>query len=350
MNEGPNAIQAVSSKTCGPFSEFVEPMRVSLIIPVYNAEATLPESLRSLSAQRFRDFDLVFVDDGSTDRTPELLRDFAAGNGIPCQIIRQENRGVAAARNRGLEAATGDYVGFVDADDRMEPDALEKAILALSPADGDIDVLGWDWTLGFEKNGRYMRQADYETPLQALKNLMGGTMRWNLWLFLVRRDLIVRNGIRFVDGANMGEDMQFMIKAFCAAGRVTQLHTSLYRYNAVSETSLSRQFSDVRRAEIEKNLSEATAAVKASAYAETLTPYIQYLKLYLKLPLLISDDRSNYELWYRWWPEANAFAMSNKALPLRTRLLQGMAARRCRLSVKLYYLLVYKVVYGVFYR
>ena len=325
-------------------------MRVTLIIPVYNAEATLTETLQSLSAQRFHDFDLVFVDDGSTDRTPELLRTFVAESGIQCQIVRQENRGVAAARNRGLEAATGDYVGFVDADDRMEPDALETAITALNSAGGEIDILGWDWTLGFEKSGRYMRQADYETPLQALKNLMGGTMRWNLWLFLVRRDLIVRKGIQFIDGANMGEDMQFMIKAFCAAGRVTQIHTSLYRYNAVSETSLSRQFSDVRRAEIEKNLSEATAAVKASAYAETLTPYVQYLKLYLKLPLLISDDRSNYELWYRWWPEANAFAVSNQALPLRTRLLQRMAAGRWWRGVRMYYHLIYKVIYGVLYR
>ena len=325
-------------------------MHVSLIIPVYNAETTLEESLRSLSAQRFHDFDVVFVDDGSTDHTPELLQAFAAESGITCRIIRQKNAGVASARNTGLDAATGDYVGFVDADDRIEPEALEKAVGVLLTTDRPIDIVGWDWTLGFEKNGRYMRQVDYDTPLQALKNLMGGTMRWNLWLFLIRRDLIVRQGIRFIDGANMGEDLQFMIRSFCAANHVVQLHAPLYRYNAVSETSLSRQFSDVRRTEIEKNLSEATDAVKVSAYAETLTPYVQYLKLYLKLPLLISDDRSNYDLWYRWWPEANAFAMSNKALPLRTRLLQGMAARRCRLGVKLYYLLVYKVVYGVFFR
>ena len=325
-------------------------MHVSLIIPVYNAETTLEESLRSLSAQRFHDFDVVFVDDGSTDHTPELLQAFAAESGITCRIIRQKNAGVASARNTGLDAATGDYVGFVDADDRIEPEALEKAVGVLLTTDRPIVIGGWDWTLGFEKNGRTMRQADYDTPLQALKNLMGGTMRWNLWLFLIRRDLIVRQGIRFIDGANMGEDLQFMIRSFCAANHVVQLHAPLYRYNAVSETSLSRQFSDVRRTEIEKNLSEATDAVKVSAYAETLTPYVQYLKLYLKLPLLISDDRSNYDLWYRWWPEANAFAMSNKALPLRTRLLQGMAARRCRLGVKLYYLLVYKVVYGVFFR
>lgn len=325
-------------------------MRISLIIPVYNAEASLPEMLRSLSAQRFCDFDVIFVDDGSTDRTPEILQDFAADSGILCRIVRQENRGVAAARNQGLAAAAGDYVGFVDADDRLEPDALEKASRVLTSADGVTDIVGWDWTLGFEKNGRYMRQADYTTPLQALQNLMGGTMRWNLWLFLIRRDLLVRLDIRFIDGANMGEDMQFMIKAFSTADRVIQLHAPLYRYNAMSETSLSRQFSDRRRAEIERNLSEATAAVASSPYAETLTSYTQYLKLFLKLPLLISNDRSNYELWYRWWPEANMAAMANKALPLRTRLLQRAAAHRHWLVIRLYYLFIYRVVYGILYR
>lgn len=325
-------------------------MRVSLIIPVYNAEATLKETLRSISAQRYHDFDVVFVDDGSTDHTPELLQEFATQSDISCQIIRQKNGGVASARNTGLDAATSDYVGFVDADDRMEPDALEKAVGVLLAKDNPIDIVGWDWTLGFEKNGRYMRQADYDTPLQALKNLMGGTMRWNLWLFLVRRDLLVRHDIRFIDGADMGEDMQFMIKAYCAANHVAQLHAPLYRYNAVSETSLSRQFSDARRTEIETNLDEATAAVTASPFAGSLAPYIQYLKLYLKLPLLISSDRSNYELWYRWWSEANTAAMANKALPLRTRLLQRAAAHRHWLVIRLYHCLIYRVVYGILYR
>lgn len=323
-------------------------MTVSIIMPVYNAAKTLSVSLNSILAQTYKDFEVVFVDDCSTDETPTLLEQFQEESGIPCRIVRQAaNGGVAAARNRCLEEARGDFLAFVDADDKLQPQALEKAVSVL---DERTDIIGWDWILGFEKNGRTMRQADYTTPLEAIKNLTGGTMRWNLWLFMVRRALILDHQLCFIDGANMGEDMMFMLKAFSVARKVIQLHEPLYIYNAVSETSLSRQFSEQRRKEIEQNVQEAERHLKESIYAEDLGDAIQHLKLYLKLPLLISADRINYETWYDWFPEANGFAMKNKELPLRTRLLQGMASGRLWWGVKIYYLCIYKLIYGIIYR
>ena len=326
-------------------------MKFSIIMPVYNAEKVLPTSLESIRAQRFRDFELVFVEDGSTDGTVEVLEAFASGADFPCHIVSHpRNGGVAAARNRGVAEASGDYLAFVDADDRIDPKALEEAAQVIDGSDRTVDIVGWDWTLGFEKNGRYMCQADYGTPLQALKNLMGGTMRWNLWLFVVRRRLLLDNDVHFIDGANMGEDMQFMIKAFLKAGEVVQIHEALYRYNAVSDSSISRQFSQRRRAEIETNLREAERVVMNSPSAASLQDGLQHLKLFLKLPLLISNDKENYELWYNWFPEANTFAMKNRRLPLRTRLLQGMAAKRFWTGIRIYYVFIHKFVYGILYR
>lgn len=323
-------------------------MKFSIIVPVFNAAKTLRNSLDSLQNQTFRDFEVIFIDDGSTDETPDLLEAFTLNSGIACHVFHQAvNGGVAAARNRGLEEAHGDFLAFVDADDQLEPHALERATAVLEEG---TDILGWDWALGFEKKGRYMRQAEYKTALEALKNLTGGTMRWNLWLFLIRRNFIQEHGLRFIDGANMGEDMQFMIKAFLHAGNVVQLHEALYMYNAVSESSISRQFSERRRLEIETNLREAEKAVRESPYADSLQAYLQYLKLFLKLPLLISRDKNNYRLWFSWFPEANSSAMGNPHLPLRTRLLQWMASKRLWVGVRLYYDLIYKFIYGVIYR
>lgn len=324
-------------------------MKVSIIMPVYNAARTLQRSLDSIMAQSFRDFEVVFVDDCSGDGTGEMISRFSRDSGISCKILENEvNGGVAAARNRGLDAAEGEYVAWVDSDDVIAPEALSIAV-ETAEREGS-DIVGWDWTLGFEKNSRYMRQADCSCPREALEALMGGRMRWNLWLFLTRRSLLDGNVIRFIDGADMGEDMMLMLKAFMCAGKVSQIHRSLYSYNAVSSSSISRQFSEERRREVSDNVSEVEKALAASPYADALKEYVCHLKLFVKLPLIISADKSDYAVWYGWFPESNAYAAANRALPLRTRAVQWMAAHKLWTGVKLYYLLVYKFVYGIIYR
>ena len=326
-------------------------MKVSLIIPVYNAEKTLPATLESIRSQSFRDFEILFVEDCGSDGSLALLESFCAESSVPCKLIRQpENSGAAAARNRALEAAEGEYLAFADAADLLEPGMLERGVAAAGTADGPADIVGWDWTLGMTHDGRYMRQADYSTPREALQVLTGGAARWNLWLFLVRRDLVERHHIRFVPGADLGEDMQFILRAFLFAERVVQLHEALYRYNAVSTTSISRGFTLAKRAQIEKNLTEFAHDFAHTAYGVESPQTITELKLYLKRPLLISPDRSDYETWYSWFPEVNAHATEGASLPAHTRILQGMAARRNWLGVKMYYLLVHKMVYGILYR
>ena len=315
-------------------------MKVSLIIPVYHAVKTLPATLDSIRQQTFREFEVVFVDDAGGDGSLELLEQFCAESGVNSRLIRQErNGGAAAARNRALDVAQGDYLAFADADDLLAPDMLAEAVAAADAA-GGVDIVGWDWLRGLTKDARYMRQADFATPLEAFRGLTGGASRWNLWLFLVRRDLIERHHIRFVDGADLGEDMQFMLRAFMQAERVVQLHKALYRWNAGNSASISRSFAPAKRA----------------AWTKLINPSVQEapqamteLKLYLKRPLLISADKEDYETWYNWFPETNVHATEGADLPRHTRILQGLAARRNWLGVRLYYFLIHKVVYGILY-
>ncbi len=110
--------------------------RISVIISTYNRADLLPEAVESLLGQTRVPDEIVVVDDGSTDHTPRLM----AGYGPPVISIRQENRGLAAGRNSGLRAATGDYVAFLDSDDWLAPGSIEKraAILDQNP---DVDVV-----------------------------------------------------------------------------------------------------------------------------------------------------------------------------------------------------------------
>ena len=322
-------------------------MKISLIVPVYKAERTLPATLESIRSQSFTDFEAIFVEDAGGDGSLAMLERFCAESGLICKLIRQErNQGAAAARNRALEVAEGEFLAFADADDLLHQDMLKEA----AGASENADIVGWDWTYGLSKDGRYMRQADYSTPSEAFHKLTGGAMRWNLWLFLIRRTLAAENGIRFVNGYDLGEDMQFVLRCFMHAGKVVQLHSSLYRWNAVSSTSISRSFAAPKRAQIEANLAEVERRFAASAFCKEMPSAITELKLYLKRPLLISAEKSDYETWYDWFPEVNAHATEGADLPFHTRVLQGMAARRFWFGVRLYYYLIHKLVYGILYR
>ncbi len=102
----------------------------SIVVPAYNAETTLFETLASLSAQTFGDFEVVVVDDGSTDTTPHIAR-LQARRDPRIRLVRQINRGLAGARNSGIAAATGEVIGFCDADDLWRPEKLAAHVAHL---------------------------------------------------------------------------------------------------------------------------------------------------------------------------------------------------------------------------
>lgn len=317
-------------------------MLFSIIIPVYNAEKTI---LRSLSAIRFRDSDsleILIINDGSTDGTAAILEEYRTGCPYKVRVIYQENQGAASARNRALEVAEGDYLLFLDADDSFAPGALDR-ISELTP--GGADIIGWDWK-NEEAPGktREMRQADYSTPADALGNMMGGTMKWNLWLFAVKKDLVRKSGLRFLSGADMGEDMAFMLKAFARADTVCQVHESLYLYNASNPSSISNSLNARRRAEVERNLASAIQFLSGTRHAGLCESMVPQLKLYIKRPLLISDSVQDYKVWYEWFPEVNHLSASNRSLPLRIRILQRAASHKAWWLVRIYNFAVYKVL------
>ena len=103
---------------------------LSVIVPAYNSEATLERCVRSVLDQSFVDLELILVDDGSTDSTPDLLRQFSEEDGR-VRVFTQANSGVSAARNLGLSHAQGTYAAFLDADDWVDPQTYEKLTAAM---------------------------------------------------------------------------------------------------------------------------------------------------------------------------------------------------------------------------
>ena len=323
-------------------------VKVSVIVPMYNVAHIIDKAIETLFAQTLQGIEYIFIDDCSSDNTLSRLNELLTDKeGVKVKVLHhQKNCGVAAARNTGLDNATGEYIYYVDADDYIEPCAIEK--MYNEAVNCDADIVGCEWFLSFEKNERHMKQAHVETGEELFKKMSYGVMRWNLWLFMVRRSLYERERMRFIEGMNMGEDMMIMMKLAMNANKVTIMHQPFYHYIQTNTGSLTKNF-NAYRYQVTANVEEVGNYIAQTGKKEFEETLMQ-LKLTLKLPLLITDKVEDYETWLNWFPEANSFVDNNEELPWRTRYIQKAAAKRRFWVLKLYYKFVIKLVYGIIFR
>ena len=323
-------------------------IKVSVIVPMYNVAKVVHRAVETLMGQTLEGLELIFVDDCSSDGSLERLQALLPEKeGVTVRYARHEvNRGVAAARNTGLGLATGEYIYYVDADDYLEPMALER--MYRTACEEQAEIVGCEWYLSFEQRERVMRQAEVTTGEELFRSMANGVLRWNLWLFMVKRCLYEEHGVRFTERMNMGEDMMVMMKLALHAGRVKMIHEPLYHYIQTNEGALTKNFGAYRE-QVTANANEVERYVHEQRRTD-LAGEVMQLKLTLKLPLLISDRQEDYETWMGWFPEANGAIRENRVLPWRTRFIQQMAAKRRFWVVRLYYYLIIKLVYGVIYK
>lgn len=315
---------------------------------MYNVSAVIDNCIATLFSQTLSDIELVFVDDCSTDDSLNKLKAMLPEkDGVGVKILQHSvNRGVAAARNTGLAAVTGEYVYYVDADDYIESNTLE--VLYKEAKQKDADIVGCEWFLSFKHNERAVKQSQAHSGEELFKKFAGGVIRWNLWLFLVKRSLYVDNDIHFFERMNMGEDMMVMMKLALNAKNVSIVNIPLYHYIQTNTNSLTKNFSAYKE-QVTFNAEEVARYVDNISRKDLISDVLQ-LKLSLKLPLLISDKKRDYEMWMAWFPEANIAVDNNVYLPWRTWFIQKMAVKRHFWILRLYYWLIIKVVYGIIYK
>lgn len=186
---------------------------ISVIIPLYNKEGLVTRAITSVVAQQYPDYEIVVVDDGSTDNSVAEVRQFAAGNRIDnLRIIRQSNAGVAAARNRGIEEARGAYVAFLDADDVWKPGYL-KAMESLAAKYPRCSVFASNYE-NMSPEGEVFRNRLNGVPFEGSTGVidnyfsMAAASDPPVWTsaVMVRRDAIRRIG-GFPTGIKSGEDL-----------------------------------------------------------------------------------------------------------------------------------------------
>lgn len=211
---------------------------VSIIVPAYNAEKCLPAAVSCVLAQEFADWELILVDDGSTDSTPELCDKYASDDNR-IRVIHKPNAGVSEARNDGIASASGDWIAFLDADDLYEPDYLSSMISAVEDSGADSAACGFFFVYpdgsnlpapspladGFHASSDVT--ANFVVPLLADRvsaDLTLGT----IWRCLFRRNDLIENNLRF-SGAYL-EDELFLIEYFAQEKSLCCVDRPLYRY------------------------------------------------------------------------------------------------------------------------
>jgi len=209
----------------------LEPGLVSVVVPIYNVEPFLRDCLDSIRAQTYAGLQVILVDDGSTDGSAAIAEQFVRDD-PRFQLIRQENGGLSAARNNGLEAATGEYIAFVDSDDVLAAHAYELLVLALA---GGADFASGG-VLRLNSRGTYKGgphdEAIKATDLNAHVSRNHGLLRdRTIWNKLFRRAFYDENGFEFPVG-RLFEDVPVTVPAHAVARKVAMVAEPIYFWRA----------------------------------------------------------------------------------------------------------------------
>ncbi|OAS85138.1 glycosyltransferase family 2 protein [Metabacillus litoralis] len=213
-------------------------VKVSVIIPVYNAEKYVAHCIESLLNQTLKECEFIFINDGSIDDSPKIIERYKNLDSR-IRVINQNNQGVSIARNKGLEIATGEYIGFVDSDDYIEKDMYQILYNSVKKSDCDAIISN----LKSEMNGKMTITSypfSYDTKFERdyierelLPYLFQNDNLNTAVNKLYRRKIINDNQVNFPEKVALGEDGMFNIRFFCIAKTFKYINYSGYHYREV---------------------------------------------------------------------------------------------------------------------
>lgn len=237
-------------------------VKVSIIVPVYNVEEYLEETIESLVSQTLDNIEIIFVDDGSSDKSPDIIANYSRlySNIV---FLKQKNEGPGIARNKGLEIAKGDYISFVDSDDILPLDAIETMYNTALLEEADI-ILGASqsfnsketWFIGSHLNNRVYEEG--EKSLISNPELLYSLGPCNK----LYKSSVLKN-IRFPGNIHVTEDQPFVIEAYLKANKIYTVNKIIYKYRS-RETETNPSLSQIVRVNSVKVLKDIFKSLSLS--------------------------------------------------------------------------------------
>ncbi|GAB1448423.1 hypothetical protein MASR2M44_14320 [Bacteroidota bacterium] len=233
---------------------------VSIVVPVFNAQNYLDSGIGSVIQQTWSNWELLLVNDGSTDNSAALCRKYAAEDSR-IRFINKANEGVSATRNLGIEESKGDYLVFMDSDDWLAENALELSMQKMLAEQADLVLFGWkktfkekeipetalvEWGNAIEQGGApWLKRRSVGLIEEELKNPVKTDLFNTPWAKLIAAPLIKQTGLRFQSRKEVGmEDVLFSIGLYQQCKKPVLLPEYLYYYRQDNASSLSRKDTD----------------------------------------------------------------------------------------------------------
>lgn len=223
-----------------------EPM-VSVVIPAYNVTKTLPRLLDCLLNQTWQNLQIILVDDGSEDGTVLMARE-AAEKDPRLTVVTQGNLGISYARNAGLALCEGKYIRFIDADDTLPLDSIERMVRRAEKDGSELVIGGYDQYFGERRSFHNLAGRDDTVPcddmMRHLCDHANSYFYGVLWNKLFLREIAEKQNCRFQENLTWGEDFAFVMDYLAGVSRVSFMKDSLYDYRRSANSTSIRQVLD----------------------------------------------------------------------------------------------------------
>lgn len=215
---------------------------IDIIIPLYNKENQIKKNIESILNQTYQKFKIIIIDDGSTDKSTEIIKKF---QDTRIKIYKKKNEGVSKARNYGIKKTTNPYILFVDADDYLEPNMLEKMVNSIEENNSDIIICGFYSETENGKKTKYKYKKINCTNEKIIKEnlieLYKNELMYNTWNKLYKREIIVKNNLEFPN-IDFGEDNLFNINYLMHIKSLYNINECLYHYVREIKNSITMKY------------------------------------------------------------------------------------------------------------
>lgn len=278
---------------------------ISIILNVYNGEKYIKRCVESVLSQTYQNFELLIIDDGSTDSTAKIIDSYPSSF-VNVKVFHTENKGLSGSRRYGLSKVSGEFLIFIDCDDWVEPNWLESLISNLQKQNADLAIC--NYFEDYSGHSSHIEVCKREQISDYVSDLMHGRTWCVVWNKLVKTEIIRKNGIDFFEHLRYWEDVPFSVSYALYCNRIAFVQQPLYHYVKTNEESLTAtdkhqiSFNECRVKAvrmIEKHL-------KLSGKSQIYESDLLWLKFWIKNEFILHTvSKERVELWRISFPEMN---------------------------------------------